>query len=64
MFMKKEIILANGDTITVDRLERPQILTDADGNPIVLYAACSIDNVNPKKDGGSFSIHIPIKTIR
>ncbi len=64
LFMKKEIILANGDTITVDRLERPQILTDADGNPIVLYAACSIDNINPKKDGSSFSIQIPIKTIR
>ena len=39
--IKKEIILESGDTVKVSHLERPQILTDSKGNPLVLYAACS-----------------------
>ena len=62
VFMKKELILENGDTIKVDRLERPQLLLDEEDNPIVLYAACSIDNLNPKIDGGSFNIQVRIKS--
>ncbi len=59
-FMKKEVILINGDTIKVNRLERPQLLTDREGNPEVLYCACSIVNINPRKDGSSFNVHIPL----
>ncbi|MEI6865767.1 glycoside hydrolase family protein [Flavicella sp.] len=61
-FMKKEVILKTGDTIKVDRLERPQLLIDEHGNPKVLYSACAIININPRKDGTSFNVHIPLKT--
>jgi hypothetical protein len=60
-FMKKEVILSSGDTIKVDRLERPQFLIDENGNPQVLYSACAITNVNIRTDGTSFNIHIPLK---
>ena len=59
--MKKEVILNSGDTIKVNRLERPQLLIDENGNPKVLYCACSIVNINPRKDGSSFNVHIPLK---
>jgi len=61
-FMKKEVVLNTGDTIKVNRLERPQLLIDENGNPKVLYSACAITNINPRKDGASFNVHIPLKT--
>lgn len=61
LFMKKELILSSGDTIKVDRLERPQLLLDENDDPQVLYAACSLENVNPKKDGSSFNVQIRLK---
>ena len=60
-FMKKELLLASGEKVHVDRFERPQLLLDAEGVPIVLYAACSFGDINKKKDGSSFNVHIPIK---
>ncbi len=60
-FMKKEVVLQSGDTLKVDRLERPQLLIDENGNPTVLYSACAITNINPRKDGASFNVHIPLK---
>ena len=36
LFMKKELILANGDTVKVKRLERPQLLLNEEGDPEVL----------------------------
>lgn len=60
-FMKKQVILENGDTIKVNRLERPQFLIDENGDPEVIYCACSLVNVNPRKDGASFNVHIPLK---
>ena len=60
-FMKKEVILNTGDTIKVNRLERPQLLIDEDGNPEVLYSACSLIDINPTRDGSSFNVHIPLK---
>jgi len=60
-FMKKEVVLDSGDTIKVDRLERPQFLIDEDGNPQVLYAACAIINIGPTKKGETFNVHIPLK---
>lgn len=61
MFMKKELILPNGASVEVKRLERPQLLLDEEGNPEVLYAACAIDDVNPRIDGGSFNVQIKIR---
>ncbi len=61
-FMKKEVILDTGDTIKVSNLERPQLLIDQDGNPTVLYSACSLGGVGNKTDGSTFNVHIPLKT--
>ena len=58
--MKKEVVLKNGDTLKLHRLERPQLLIDARGNPRVLYGACSIVDINPRKDGTSFNVQIPL----
>lgn len=63
-FMKKEIVLKNGETIKVSRLERPQLVLNAEDNPIVLCAACAIDEVNQKVDGGSFNVQIRIQSTK
>jgi hypothetical protein len=63
LFMKKELILKDGTQLKVNRLERPQLLLNDDGDPIVLYAACSVDPCDQKQDGGTFNIHIPIKKV-
>lgn len=60
LFMRKEILLSSGDTVKVNRLERPQLLLDDEGNPQALFAACSVEEVNPKSDGSSFNIQIPL----
>jgi len=64
LFSKKELILKNGKILKVDRLERPQILLDKNDDPMVLFAACSIDPCNNKQDGGTFNVQIPIKKVR
>lgn len=61
LFMKKQLVLSDGKVVNVKRLERPQLLLDEEGNPEVLYAACAIDEVNPKVNGGSFNVQIRIK---
>jgi hypothetical protein len=60
-FMKKEVVLKNSDTIHVHHLERPQFLLDKNGNPLVLYAACTIVDIFSRTDGASFNIHIPFR---
>ncbi|PWD99747.1 glycoside hydrolase family protein [Marinilabilia rubra] len=61
-FMKKEVLLKNGDTIKVNRLERPQFLLKKNGNPLVLYCACSLVNINNRQDGKSFNIQIRLNS--
>lgn len=60
--LKKEVTLKNGEIVKVKRLERPQLLISENGNPLVLYCACSIVDVNSRKDGSSFNIQIPLIT--
>lgn len=62
LFMKKQVILPSGEILKVARLERPQLLTDGQGVPQVLYSACAIDEVNPRVDGGSFNVQIPLRS--
>ncbi len=62
-FMKKQVILNSGDTIKLSNLERPQLLIDKDGNPQVLYSACSLGSLRNKTDGSTFNIHIPLRMI-
>lgn len=59
-FMKKEVILNSGEIMHMNRLERPQLLIDEFGDPKVLYAAGAIVDVNPRKDGSSFNVHIAL----
>lgn len=59
--LRKEIIFTNGDTVQVKNLERPQLLLDKDDNPLVLYAACSVEPVGSKRDGTTFNVHIPLE---
>lgn len=62
LFLPKQLTLTDGSVLKVDRLERPQLLIDDDGSPQVLYAACSVGNLNPSKFGESFNVQIPIRT--
>mgnify|MGYP002396473440 CR=1 FL=1 len=61
-FMRKELILQEGGKIKVNRLERPQLLVDRKGNPLVMYTACSLVDINSRTDGASFNIHIPLES--
>ncbi len=65
---KKELTLRGGavkdsmeQVVPVNRLERPFLLVDNQGSPQVLYAACSLVDVNPRSDGSSFNVQIPLK---
>ncbi|GAA3562252.1 glycoside hydrolase family protein [Snuella lapsa] len=60
-FMKKEVLLKNGDTLKVNRLERPQLLIGNDGSPTTLYCASALVNVGNRKDGSSFNVQIPLE---
>lgn len=54
IFMKKEFILSDGSVWTPKRIERPFVLTDETGKPIMLYVAVADKNV-------SGNIAVPIK---
>lgn len=62
LFMKKQVVLPSGEVLKVARLERPQLLTDAQGVPQVLYSACAVDEVNGRTDGGSFNVQISLRS--
>lgn len=63
LFMKRELYLADGSLLAIDRLERPQFLLDEKGIPKILYAASSLENVSPKNDGSSFNVQIPLQIV-
>ncbi len=50
----------DGRVTKVARLERPQLLLDEKGEPLVLYCACAIEAPNTE-NSHSFNIHIPLK---
>ncbi|EAZ80934.1 glycoside hydrolase family protein [Algoriphagus machipongonensis] len=60
LFMKREVTLKSGQIIQLDRMERPQLLLNEDGVPLYLYCAAAVENVNPKNDGSSFNLQIPL----
>lgn len=60
-FMAKQLILPSGEILKAARLERPQLLVDGQGVPQVLYSACAVDEVNPRTDGGSFNVQVPLR---
>ena len=62
--MPLQLELADGQVLKVNRLERPQLLLDKHDNPIVLYAACSIDPIDGSKVPICFNVQIPLQRIR
>lgn len=62
LFMPLELTLKSGEKVAVNRLERPQLLFDEDGLPIVLYAACAVDNPNPEKKPVTFNVQVPLNS--
>jgi hypothetical protein len=60
LFMQKTLTLKKGQKVKVNRLERPFLLTDSIGTPLVFYAACSVIDINPTKEGQSFNVHFPV----
>lgn len=63
LFMKREVILADGTILPVVHLERPQLLLDERGIPLVLYAACAMESPYGKSTHNSFNVHIPLESI-
>tara|TARA_R110000744_G_scaffold272677_1_gene385576 strand:+ start:793 stop:2031 length:1239 start_codon:yes stop_codon:yes gene_type:complete len=63
LFMERKLRLLDGSVIEVDRLERPQLVLTKDGIPQYLYAASALGNVNPKNDGSSFNVQIPLEFV-
>ncbi len=64
LFMKKELLLKDSSVLKVNNLERPQLLLDDNDDPVVLFAACSIEPCGNKQDGETFNVQIPLKKIR
>ena len=60
-YIPLEAKLINGETITLNRLERPQLLFDDSGNPLTLFCAASIIPIQRDQQGFSFNIHIPLE---
>ncbi len=57
-FIKKELQVHGLDSaIKVVRLERPQLLLDKDGTPLVFYGACAIESPFNILNHGTFNIH-------
>lgn len=63
LFMKRELTLEDGTKIQLDRLERPQLLVNAEGVPMYLYCAAAVLPLNSKKDGSSFNVQVPLQVI-
>jgi len=59
-YIKKEVVLKVGSKLKLAHLERPQLLLDTNGTPLVLYAACSVVPVFNLINTGSFNIQIPL----
>ena len=56
VFMKKEFTLSDGTKWKPERVERPFVLTNDKGQPIMLYVAVADKNVN-----GNIAIPIKLK---
>lgn len=62
LFAPKEIPLSDGTSIKVANLERPQFFINKNGEPIAMYAACSIAPCGPKTDGSTINIQFRVTT--
>jgi hypothetical protein len=60
LFMNKEVSLKNGSLIKLYHLERPFLLLDDAGKPLVFYGAATINSPGNQKVTGTFNVHIPL----
>ncbi|MBN2414495.1 glycoside hydrolase family protein [bacterium] len=60
LFMRKEVRLIDGRVLALANLERPQLLLNGEGAPLVLYAACALEPPFTRTDHGTFNVHIPL----
>jgi len=60
-FLKKELELKDGSRIKLAFLERPFLLLDNDGTPLVFYGACAVNSPFGQKITGTCNVHIPLK---
>jgi len=61
LFASKQLPLSDGTVIPVSNLERPQFLINDQGEPVAMYAACSIGPCGPKTDGSTFNVQFGVK---
>lgn len=59
-FLKKQALLKNGSLIKFEHLERPFLLLDDAGKPLVFYGAAAIHSPYNQLNSGSFNVHIPL----
>ena len=59
-YINKEVTLRDGSKLKLAHLERPQLLLDSNGTPLVLYSACSVVSPFNFKNTGCFNIQIPL----
>ena len=64
LFAPKEIPLTDGSSIKVANLERPQFLINKRGEPVAMYAACSITTCGPKTDGSTFNVQFGVNVTK
>ncbi|MCF1716613.1 glycoside hydrolase family protein [Flavihumibacter sp. RY-1] len=60
-FMKKQVLLKNGNNIQLYHLERPYLLLDTSGYPVVFYGAAAIKSPAKQIITGTFNVHIPLQ---
>lgn len=60
LFAAKELPLTDGSSIEVANLERPQFLINEKGEPVAMYAACSLSGCGPKTDGSTFNVQFRV----
>lgn len=60
-FMKKQVLLKNGNNIQLYHLERPYLLLDTSGYPVVFYGAAAIKLPAKQIITGTFNVHIPLQ---
>lgn len=61
-FLKKEVVLKDGNTVKLHHLERPFLLLDDQGIPLVFYGAACLHSPANFKQTGTFNVHIKLKT--
>ncbi|WP_290708830.1 glycoside hydrolase family protein [Flavihumibacter sp. CACIAM 22H1] len=63
-FLKKELVLQNGRVVKLHHLERPFLLLDKQGMPLVFYGAATIHSPAAYKQTGTFNIQLRLARVQ